>query len=59
MELFAAEHSDPEERLILIGCTDDYANLIARNRGKLEPDELEIEIAVDTYKLDELQLEEG
>ena len=33
-------------------------NFIARNRGKLEPDELEIEIAVDTYKLDELQLEE-
>lgn len=35
MERFSAEHNDPEERLILIGCTDDYANLIARSRGKL------------------------
>lgn len=35
MNAFAAAHPDKSDKLILIGCTDDYANLIARHRAEL------------------------
>ena len=36
MTRFAEEESGEGRILILLGCTDDYANLIARNRSELE-----------------------
>ncbi len=38
MTAFAASHNDEGNILILIGCTDDYANLIARHKAQLSPD---------------------
>ncbi len=35
MTAFAETHTDPKDRLILVGCTDDYANLIARHKDTL------------------------
>ncbi|MBO5649553.1 MAG: ATP-grasp domain-containing protein [Clostridia bacterium] len=35
MNRFAQEHQNDDTLLILIGCTDDYANLIARSRDAL------------------------
>lgn len=35
MAAFAASHKTENNALILLGCTDDYANLIARNKEKL------------------------
>ncbi len=37
MRDFAASHGGENTALLLLGCTDDYANLIARNRTALEP----------------------
>ncbi len=34
-------------------------SFIDRNRGKLEDEELSIELSIDTYKLDEMQFAEG
>lgn len=38
MAAFAKEHASPDAAMIILGCTDDYANLIARNRASLEKD---------------------
>lgn len=35
MNAFAEQHRNGNEKLILIGCTDDYANLIARHKTEL------------------------
>lgn len=35
LDAFAAAHSGADERLILMGCTDDYVNLIARHKEQL------------------------
>lgn len=38
MQRFAKEHKGEDTAMILVGCTDDYVNLIARNRATLEGD---------------------
>ncbi|MCQ2433074.1 MAG: ATP-grasp domain-containing protein, partial [Clostridia bacterium] len=37
MKAFANVHNGADDVLIILGCTDDYANLIARNRENLGP----------------------
>ncbi len=36
MDAFANAHKSDDAVMILVGCTDDYVNLIARNRAQLE-----------------------